>query len=98
MNEIAKNFVGGEWVQGAQVVDDINPSNTEEVVGRFVHADAAQAQAAIEAARDAFPAWSRSGSSYARARSWCRACGHALERQSDRRECSRHEDQSCRAE
>ena len=32
MNEIAKNFVGGEWVEGARVAEDINPSNTDDVV------------------------------------------------------------------
>jgi aldehyde dehydrogenase (NAD+) len=61
MNEIAKNFVGGEWVEGARVAEDINPSNTDDVVVRFVQADARQAEAAIKAAKDAFPAWSRSG-------------------------------------
>ena len=61
MNAISRNYVGGQWVEGPQVSEDINPSNTGEVVGRFVHADAAQGVAAIEAARDAYPAWSRSG-------------------------------------
>ncbi len=61
MEEIAKNFVGGEWVEGARVAEDINPSDTDDVVGRFVQADAKQAEAAIAAAKDAFPAWSRSG-------------------------------------
>ena len=46
MEEIAKNFVGGEWVEGARVAEDINPSDTDDVVGRFVQADAKQAEAA----------------------------------------------------
>ena len=60
MNEIAKNFIGGTWVEGSKVAEDINPSDTNEVVVRFVQADAAQARGAIAAAKDAFPAWSRS--------------------------------------
>jgi alpha-ketoglutaric semialdehyde dehydrogenase len=61
MTEISRNYIGGDWVEGPHVSEDINPSNTDDVVGRFVHADAAQAQTAIAAAKDAFPAWSRSG-------------------------------------
>src|SRR5689334_568189 len=61
MIEVKKNYIGGDWVEGPQVSEDINPSNTDDVVGRFAHADVAQAEAAIAAARDAFPAWSRSG-------------------------------------
>ena len=61
MIEVSRNYIGGDWVEGPQVSEDINPSNTDDVVGRFVHADAAQAQVAIVAAKDAFPAWSRSG-------------------------------------
>ena len=61
MTDVSRNYIGGDWVEGPQVTDDINPSNTGDVVGRFVHADAAQTQVAIAAAKDAFPAWSRSG-------------------------------------
>src|SRR5215217_648548 len=61
MTEVSRNYISGDWVEGPHISEDINPSNTDDVVGRFVHADAAQAQAAIAAAKDAFPAWSRSG-------------------------------------
>src|SRR3954471_7514696 len=60
MTEISRNYIGGDWVEGPHVSEDINPSNTDDVVGRFVHADAAQAQTAVAAAKAAFPAWSRS--------------------------------------
>ena len=53
------NLINGEWVAGADVNRDVNPSNVQEVVGEYARADAAQAQAAIAAARAAFPAWSR---------------------------------------
>src|SRR5215203_4630867 len=61
MTEVSRNYIGGDWVEGPHVAEDLNPSNTDDVIGRFVHADAAQAQAAIAAAKDAFPPWSRSG-------------------------------------
>src|SRR5271157_5603802 len=54
-----RNFVAGEWIEGAGVTRDINPSDTNDVVGEFAQADAAQTGAAIEAAHAAFPAWAR---------------------------------------
>ena len=59
MSALHKNFIAGEWVAGAGVTRDINPSDTNDVVGEFAQADALQTDAAIEAARAAFPAWSR---------------------------------------
>ena len=60
MNAILKNFVAGDWLEGAGVSRNINPSNTNDVVGEFARADTAQTVAAIAAAKAAFPAWSRS--------------------------------------
>ena len=54
-----QNFIAGEWVDGSTVTRDINPSNTNDLVGEYAQADAAQTNAAIEAAHAAFPAWSR---------------------------------------
>ena len=56
----AKNFIGGEWIAASEAAPDINPSNTGDVVGEFPRASAADAERAIAAAKDAFPAWSRS--------------------------------------
>ena len=54
-----QNLIGGEWLDGASVSANINPSNTTDVIGEFAQGDAAQTKAAIAAARAAFPAWSR---------------------------------------
>jgi aldehyde dehydrogenase (NAD+) len=59
MTHLRKNYIAGEWVAGASATRNINPSNTEDVVGEYAQADAAQTVAAIEAARAAFPAWAR---------------------------------------
>ena len=67
-SQVHKNYVGGAWVDGVKIADDINPSDTDDVVGRYVHGDAAQANAAVAAAKDAFPAWSRCGASRSRLR------------------------------
>jgi alpha-ketoglutaric semialdehyde dehydrogenase len=54
-----KNFIAGEWVDGGTVTRDINPSDTNDVVGEYAQADVGQTSAAIEAAHAAFTAWSR---------------------------------------
>ncbi len=60
MTELHRNFIAGEWVVG-EGIPNINPSNTDEVVGEYARASAADVQNAIAAAKAAFPAWSRSG-------------------------------------
>lgn len=54
------NLIAGEWV-GSDGVENINPSNTKDVVGLYASAGAADVTTAIAAAKAAFPAWSRSG-------------------------------------
>lgn len=55
-----KNFMAGEFVTATAASPNINPSNTNEVIGEFASGTAADALAAIAAARGAFPAWSQS--------------------------------------
>jgi len=54
------NLIDGEWVAGASEQPNVNPSDTADVIGLYAQADAAQAEAAIAAARAAFPSWSQS--------------------------------------
>src|SRR5206468_8284340 len=54
------NLINGEWVAGASEAPNINPSDTNDVIGLYAQADAHQAQAAIAAARAAFASWSLS--------------------------------------
>jgi alpha-ketoglutaric semialdehyde dehydrogenase len=54
-----QNFIAGEWTEGASVNRNINPSNLDDVVGEYARADGSQAETAIVAAHDAFPAWAR---------------------------------------
>jgi len=51
--------IGGESVEGAAGTYDIVNPATEEVAGRAPEASVEQANAAVEAAAAAFPAWSR---------------------------------------
>ncbi|KGJ02014.1 aldehyde dehydrogenase family protein [Ochrobactrum sp. WV_118_8] len=54
-----RNLIGGDWVSGEASVN-INPSNTDQVVGEYARASAEDTKAAIAAARTALPEWSRS--------------------------------------
>jgi alpha-ketoglutaric semialdehyde dehydrogenase len=56
---VFSNFIGGEQVAGTQTVRNINPSNTDDVVGEFTSGSAADVAKAVAAAKAAFPAWSR---------------------------------------
>lgn len=58
---IFQNIIGGERVDGAGVSRNINPSNTNDMVGEYAQGSRADAERAIAAAKAAFPAWSRSG-------------------------------------
>ena len=60
MTAILKNFIGGEWVDGSGVTRNINPSNTNDLVGEYAKADKAQTEKAIAAAKAAFPGWAQS--------------------------------------
>jgi acyl-CoA reductase-like NAD-dependent aldehyde dehydrogenase len=58
VKSVHRNWIGGEWVEGARAAPNINPSDTTDVIGEYAQADDAQARLAIAAARAAFPKWS----------------------------------------
>jgi aldehyde dehydrogenase (NAD+) len=60
MTELHRNLIGGEWTEG-EPIPDINPSDLNDVVGNYARATRADAEAAIAAAKAAFPKWSRTG-------------------------------------
>ena len=55
------SYVAGKWVApaGADFREDVNPSDLQDIVGRFVQSPASLVDDAVQAARDALPAWSR---------------------------------------
>ena len=53
--------MGGDGLEARKAEENINPSNTADVVGLCARAGAKATGHAIEAAKQAFPAWSRSG-------------------------------------
>ncbi len=55
-----RNFIAGDWVEASETAPNVNPSNVADTVGDYARGTAADVDAAVEAARAAFPAWSRS--------------------------------------
>ena len=54
------NLIAGEWLGGSAVASNLNPSNLDDLVGYYAHADTTQAATAIAAAKQAFGSWSHS--------------------------------------
>ena len=52
------NYINGEWVMASKWTPNRNPSDLSDVIGEYAQADAAQTEAAVAAAKAAFPAWS----------------------------------------
>jgi alpha-ketoglutaric semialdehyde dehydrogenase len=53
------NYIAGDWVDSPDAADNINPSDTGDVIGSYARASVAQARDAIAAAAAAQPAWAR---------------------------------------
>ncbi len=58
--KLHRNWIGGEWTEGDTAKANVNPSDTNDIIGDYAQADAAQASAAVTAARAAFGKWSLS--------------------------------------
>ena len=54
------NYIGGAWVEGPDAIENLNPADPADVIGLYASADQAQMRQAVQAARDAAPAWERS--------------------------------------
>ena len=54
-----RNFIAGEWQESSstRAVDNINPANTDDVLGTVRQATRDEARAAVEAAAAAFNSW-----------------------------------------
>lgn len=52
-----KNYIGGEWLDGEGVTRNINPSDTDDVIGEYAKGSVSDAQAAIDVAAIAARSW-----------------------------------------
>jgi acyl-CoA reductase-like NAD-dependent aldehyde dehydrogenase len=60
-SKYSKLFIGGEWIEASETIENINPSDTSDIIGNFASATPDDALQAVDAARTAFPDWSQSG-------------------------------------
>ncbi len=58
-SKVFKNFINGEWVssKSGETYENINPANTDEVVGVFQKSNAEDIKNAIDAASEAYKKW-----------------------------------------
>jgi len=56
-----RNFINGKWIESvsSRTVPNVNPSNTDDVIGTIRQATREEARAAVDAAAEAFPGWRR---------------------------------------
>lgn len=54
-----RNFVGGKWIEStsSRSLKNVNPANTDDVLGTVRQATRAEARAAVESASEAFRGW-----------------------------------------
>ena len=57
MTKSYQNYIGGTWVDGSGEVENINPSDTRDVIGLFAQGSSAQVDQAVAAATEAQSAW-----------------------------------------
>src|SRR5215471_2400548 len=60
MEHVRQNYIDGTWVPAAAFAPNVNPSNLKDVIANYARARSAEAEAAVAAAKAAFPAYSRS--------------------------------------
>lgn len=54
-----RNFIGGQWVEStsSRTVENVNPANTDDILGTIRQATRAEAKDAVDSAAEAFPSW-----------------------------------------
>jgi len=54
-----RNFINGQWVEasGGAVIENRNPANKDDLIGRFPHSNNKDVDAAVAAAADAWKSW-----------------------------------------
>jgi aldehyde dehydrogenase (NAD+) len=59
MHELLRNFIDGEWVESAtrRTVDNVNPADTRQVLGKAVKSSKEDTNRAIDSAKRAFASW-----------------------------------------
>jgi aldehyde dehydrogenase (NAD+) len=59
-SELHRLYIGGQWVDGHTVAEDVNPSDTTDSVGRYAQGDASHIASAVAAAQSVSRPWAES--------------------------------------
>src|SRR5437879_5960182 len=56
-----RNFIGGKWIESSssRTVNNVNPANTDDIIGTVRQATREEGRAAVDAASEAFQSWRR---------------------------------------
>lgn len=55
-----RNYIAGDWTTADAATENLNPSDTRDLIGLYARASAQDARTAVAAAQAALPAWARS--------------------------------------
>ena len=56
-----KNYIAGEWTASEHSIDNLNPSDTRDIIGQFAQASRTDLDRALDAAKSAQKIWAKSG-------------------------------------
>lgn len=57
MSQSYGNFIDGSWQAGKAALQNVNPSDTRDLIGLYASASEDEMRQAVAAARNAFPRW-----------------------------------------
>ena len=61
MSNLSNNFIAGDWIAGSSTISNINPSDTNDVIGEYAQASKSQLEDALNSAQIAQKKWAATG-------------------------------------
>ncbi len=61
MTETFQNYINGQWISGEKTVQNINPSDTGDIIGKYAQATPEQVQQTLTAAKAGQAEWAKTG-------------------------------------
>lgn len=61
MSDVFKNYINAQWVVGEKAVQNINPSDTSDIIGEYAQATPEQVKQALAAAKAGQAEWAKTG-------------------------------------
>ncbi len=61
MSNLSNNFIAGDWIAGPSTISNINPSDTNDVIGEYAQASKSQLEDALNSAQIAQKKWAATG-------------------------------------